>query len=365
MNVAFPEGRTSSLRTVAVAAAITVAVWGLLHVFPAVRSILFLTFFATLLASILRVPIDALSKRVPRLAATLTTLAAVIVVVALTGYLAVPVAREQAKWVAERMPQAIDATAGWFGALSEGDAVERLGGEALIDSLTERLTSELGSLFSQAIPLAVGTVAALGTALVMLVLAFFFAHNPEAYVRGLVWLMPRDREEGLREVLAAAGGAMRGWALGTLVSMTIIGAATAIALRLLGIEGWLVLGVLAFVGEFIPFVGPLVAFLPAVAMGFAQSPTTGLYTAIVFVAIQQLEGNIVQPLVMKRAVRLQPGVLIIGQILFTTAFGFLGLLIVTPLLACAKAALRVGYVQRVLGKEGHAQSAALSAPRTL
>ncbi len=151
-------------------------------------------------------------------------------------------------------------------------------------------------------------------------------------------------------LLARLGRALGGWVIGTVVLMAVVGVSTALGLLLVGIEGWLVLGVLMFFGEFIPFVGPVVGAIPGILIGLAQSPTKAVYAALVYLAVQQLESHILQPIVMRRAVDVGPALLLTWGILMAVAFGLLGVLIATPLLACVQVAVQYLWIERALGK---------------
>jgi predicted PurR-regulated permease PerM len=133
--------------------------------------------------------------------------------------------------------------------------------------------------------------------------------------------------------------------------MLAIGTITTVTLMLLDVRAAVALGVIAGILEFIPYVGPILSAVPAIAMALVDSPEKALYVAIAYTVIQQLEGSVLQPLLMKEGLELPPVVTLLGQALFSLVFGFLGLLLAVPLLATVMVPVRLLYVRDVVGDE--------------
>jgi len=111
------------------------------------------------------------------------------------------------------------------------------------------------------------------------------------------------------------------------------------------------LGIIAGLLEFIPTIGPILSAVPAIAMGFLDSPEKALYVALAYLGIQQLENHLLIPLLMKGGMDLPPVLTIVTQGLMALLFGFLGLLIAVPLLAAVMVPVKMLYVQDALGDE--------------
>jgi predicted PurR-regulated permease PerM len=195
------------------------------------------------------------------------------------------------------------------------------------------------------------TMAAIAGLVLVLVLAVYIAAEPDMYHRGLMHLLPMRSRERAGEVLSAMAQALRKWLVTQLIAMGVIGAVTTIVLLLLGVEAALPLGILAGLLEFVPTVGPILSALPAVAMGFVDSPQKALYVGIAYIAIQQLENHLLIPFLMKSGVDLPPALTIIAQALMALVFGFLGLLVAVPLLAATVVAVKMLYVNDVVGDQ--------------
>lgn len=193
---------------------------------------------------------------------------------------------------------------------------------------------------------AVGVV---GNLVVVLTVAVFLAVDPGLYRRGLLHLVPQDRRGRAGEVLDSTGEALWRWLMGQLVAMSVVALLTGAGLWLLGIPFALTLGLSAGILDFIPYIGPILAAIPAVLVALTQSPVDAAYTVLLFVVIQQVEGNILMPLIQKRATDLPPVLTILSVVGFGVLFGLLGVLFATPLLVVLVVVVRMLYVEDVLG----------------
>jgi predicted PurR-regulated permease PerM len=217
--------------------------------------------------------------------------------------------------------------------------------------LPKSLAGQIGALTRYLFSFLSSTVAVLGGLVLILFLAVYIGAEPGLYRRGLLHLIPRDARPRAEQVLTALDLTLRRWLVAQLVAMAVIGAVTAVVLSLLGIKAALSLGIIAGLLEFIPIVGPLLAAIPAVAMGFLDSPQKALFVALAYVGIQQLENHLLIPLLMKEGVDLPPAVTLIGLALMGLVFGFLGMLVAVPLLAAVMVAVKLLYVEDVVGDD--------------
>jgi predicted PurR-regulated permease PerM len=186
---------------------------------------------------------------------------------------------------------------------------------------------------------------------VVLVLGAFLVHRPSSYRQGLLRLLPQAWEERCAMLLDQEAEALRHWVGGMLVSMTVMGTLAGLGLWLAGIHVWLLLAVLTFCGTFVPYAGAIASAVPGLVMGLAHSPAHFFYACGVYLGVHITEGYIVQPMIMKRTVELQPAMLLFWQALMGGAFGVLGVIVATPLLVTVQVLVRVVYVEGYLGKE--------------
>ena len=178
-------------------------------------------------------------------------------------------------------------------------------------------------------------LAAVGGALSGLVLVLigglYLAAQPTLYQGGLLRLMPDASRKNVAETLDAVTVSLRNWLKGQALGMLFVGVATGVGLWLVGVPAAFAIGLVAGLAEFVPYLGILVAGIPAIILGFGQGIDTGLWTLVVLVAVQQIQGNLVMPLLQNRMVDLPPALTIFGIIAAGILFGVAGVLLATPL----------------------------------
>jgi predicted PurR-regulated permease PerM len=187
--------------------------------------------------------------------------------------------------------------------------------------------------------------------LIVLFLSIYVSADPDTYHDGLMHLFPHRARKRAGEVLTAMATALRKWLVTQLIAMIAIGVVTTIVLLALDVRAAFPLGVLAGLLEFIPTIGPILSAVPAIAMGFLDSPEKALWVAIAYIGIQFLENHILIPLLMKEGVDLPPALTIMAQALMALVFGFLGLLVAVPMLAAVMVAVKMLYVEDVVGDQ--------------
>jgi len=195
-----------------------------------------------------------------------------------------------------------------------------------------------------------GTAAALTAPLIAAVLAIYLVWQKDLYVRGTVRLFPPSRRERAREIMARIGRRLRSWLVGRSLSMLAVGLLTFVAMKLLGIPMALALGLLAAVLAFVPYIGPIASVIPALLLGFTQSPQTALYVGLAYLAVQQIEGNLITPVIQQREAAVPPVLLLIGQALAGSLFGLPGIIFSTPALVVAMVLIESVYLEGMLGE---------------
>jgi predicted PurR-regulated permease PerM len=213
----------------------------------------------------------------------------------------------------------------------------------------EQLVKQMSSLVPNAGLFFGGVLGAIGNVVIILFVGIYFAASPRLYTNGAIKLVPQSKRARARQVLDEIGDTLASWLLGKSVSMLIVGIATSIGLSLLGVPLALILGIIAGLLDFVPYLGPIMAGVPAVLIAFSISPDLALYTVLLFTGVQLVEGYVLQPLIESRAVDLPPALTIVMQLVFGTLFGFAGVALATPLAAALKVLVQMLYVEDVLG----------------
>lgn len=221
--------------------------------------------------------------------------------------------------------------------------------ETVMDLLLPRLTDFAGQFVVQLFGTFAATAGVVTNLVFLFFTALFFALHPDFYRGGVVALFPKARRARLDEVLRAAGETLWFWLLGRFVAMVAVGLMVTLGLWALDMPLALLLGFLAFLLDFIPYVGPFAASVPALLLAFTVGPWTFVWVALLYTAVQQIESYLVTPVVQQRAVELPPILTLIAIFGFGGLFGLWGLLVSTPLMAVLLVFVRKLYLEDVLG----------------
>ncbi|MEO7522122.1 MAG: AI-2E family transporter, partial [Gemmatimonas sp.] len=203
--------------------------------------------------------------------------------------------------------------------------------------IMEQLSKITRYLFS-----AVSSTLSVVAAFVLLVfLAIYIGAEPEVYRGWMLATIPATSRPHMRLVLEEVAKVLRKWLVTQLVAMVVIGAMCTVALLLLGVQAPYALGFLAGLLEFIPTIGPLMSAVPAIIMGFTDSPSLALKVGLAYWAIQFIENNLLIPYLMRGEMDLPPAITLVAQALMTLLFGFIGLMVAVPLTATVLVPLRM------------------------
>ena len=237
-------------------------------------------------------------------------------------------------------------------ALSEVEGLlSRFGLSDAARSVVDQGTSDLSRLLSQASGYVLAATSGLADFVLVFVGAIFIASDPAVYRRGLLLLMPRKAEQPVSAALDDASNGLRGWMAGQAVSSVVVAALTWGGLYLLGVPASGGLGLIAGMLDVIPMIGPIIAGVPAVLLAFTVSPATALWTVGLFLLVQQLQGNFLQPMIQKHAVNVPPAVLLFAVVAAGILFGLLGVLLAAPLTVVTFVLVQRIYVRTLLGKD--------------
>lgn len=309
---------------------------------------LLLIFACILFAILLHALSRALQRRL-RLRSHTVALAIVTGLMAATlgigGWLMAPQLSEQASHLAQVVPTSLDQLRAAL------ERYPRL--KSLIAELpsNEQLARQLAAMAPNAGLFFTGIFGALGNVLIIIFAGVYFAARPGLYVSGMIRLVPIPRRQRAREVLDELGATLAKWLMGKSLSMLAAGIMTAVGLSLLGIPLALILGIIAGLMDFIPYLGPLMAGVPALLIAFSASPEQALYVALLFGGIQLVQGYLLEPLIDQRTVSLPPALTIAMQVLFGAVFGLAGVALATPLTAALLVLVTMLYVQDILGDD--------------
>jgi predicted PurR-regulated permease PerM len=217
--------------------------------------------------------------------------------------------------------------------------------------LKERLGQQLSGATRYLFPFLSSTLAVLAGLVLVVFLAVYIGAEPKLYHDGLMHLFPHRMRARVGEVLSEMAVVLRKWLVTQLIAMAVIGSVTTIVLLVLHVKAAVALGLIAGLLEFVPTVGPILSAVPAVAMGFVDSPEKALYVAIAYWGIQFLENNLLIPTLMRGGLDIPPVLTIVAQALMTLVFGFIGLMVAVPITAAVMVPIKMLYVEDVVGDQ--------------
>lgn len=223
----------------------------------------------------------------------------------------------------------------WVGSGESGS------GSSTASSLGKSLVSHFGELVS--VPLTIAT-----DLVVIVVVGVYFAANPQFYLRVVARLFPPGKQERILEVAAVLGNALRRWFVGRLLAMLVVGVLVTIGLALFGVKLAFLLGFIAGIFTFVPYLGAVISAIPAVLVGLLQGPLTAVFVIILFLGAHIIEGYVLIPLIQERQVQMAPGYLVVSQFLGGLAAGALGILLATPFIVALTIMVQMFYLQDVL-----------------
>lgn len=300
--------------------------------------------FAITLAESLAPIANWLDRWLPRALAVVLVYLALLLVLAGIGYALIPTLASQIREASNRIPDLVTIIQQWLASRNL-----QVSGNVL-----NALTSQIGSVSSALVSLPVAIFSSLLDIVVIFFISIYWLMEAPAIRDFFLSLFPAGRRERVGGVLDKMGQQMGGFIRGAFLDGLVIGTSTYIGLVLLGIDYALVLGMLAGLLEFIPWVGPIIAAVPLVGSALLQSPTKALLALGFVLLLHQFEGNIVLPNIMYTQTAISPLLVILALLAGGAIGGILGAIIAIPLAA----ALRV-FVREVVAPAVRRQTGAV------
>lgn len=329
---------TITMRTLLMAAAIGVAILvGVLIITQALGTLIALV-LAIILGESIRPVVAWLRKfRIPAPLAVILIFVACIVIIGLLIWFMLTPLINQINTLTTHLPDYVKQIQ-----QRADDLKRQLQAQGALSDLINTLANSLANLAQQSIPrliavplgLLSGVFSLFINAVIVLTMTVFWLMATEHLKPFVVGLFPPASQDHVSQVFTEIGQAFGGYIRGTLIGMVIIGALAGLGLGLIGVPYALLLGILAGLTELLPYLGPWisgsVAFLVAL---IAVDPGKALQVIIVFFVVFEIEGNVVQPLVMSRAVKVNPLVVIVSVLIGIDLLGIIGAILAVPVAA--------------------------------
>ena len=331
---------------VLIATCVVVSVLAVLMFIWYAAALLMLVFASVLVSILLRAFTDFVTRKTGLghgFALVLVSLG-LVVLIAITAWLVTGRIGSQVAELRLQLPQAVQNVRNYLGQYEwVRNALDTL------PTFNDWLARRGGTVVSQLTGIASSTAGVVVNIFIVGILGIYLASQPRVYSQGLKHLLPLSYRARAGEVLSVIDDGLRRWLVGRFALMVINGALTAIGLKLLGIPLSLTLGLLAGLLNFVPNFGPWIAAIPAVLIAFLQGPQQALYVAVLYLVLQSVDGYLLTPLVDRKSVELPPVLTITAQVILGLAFGFIGILLASPLTAVALILIKMLYIEDLLG----------------
>lgn len=268
-------------------------------------------------------------KGFPRLWGVLLLFLAVIGLIGLIVSLVIPSVSSDVDQLITTLPRVFEKVSTSLENVQKG-APSYLDFVSEIQNILSGLSSYLQQSAQSVVGLAVGIFGGVISFIAVLVISFYLSVTKKGIENFLGSVVPDKYESYVVDLWKRSERKVGLWLQGQLLLALIVGLVVYVGLSLMGIKFALILGLLAFVFEIVPIVGPVLAAIPAVFLAFMQNPTIGFWVILFYVVVQQLENHILVPVVMGRTIGLNPVVVIIALLVGGQLAGIAGMILSVP-----------------------------------
>jgi len=226
--------------------------------------------------------------------------------------------------------------------------------DKVLDTVGARAGDLLGLLYKSSFRVVGGLF---GSVFAVLLLAFVLI-NPQPLVVRFLTLVPDHYREPSRRTLLRLTQQMAAWARGVVINGTISAITTGLLLWLIGVQPALVFGFIAFLGEFVPMIGPVLTSIPALFVALSMGVDKFGLALLVVLFVQQVETNILVPFILGKSMELNPVSILFFTLAMSSLFGLTGAVLAVPAAALFKIVIDEFYLRHRLLNENQIKSQA-------
>ena len=311
-----------SYKTIIFTSLFIIGIWFLIQI----KEIIILVFLSILILSALLKPVDWLtSKKFPRVLAVILVYIFVILVIGFVVGIIIPPLVKQTSDFVSKTPQIVDSINNFL-----------VFHQIPTQNISSAIERQLGQIAENFIFISTAIFSSIFLILTLFVLSFYMLLEWKKFIKLLTSPFSGKQEKLVAGIVEKVEYGLGRWVRGQFTLSLIVGLLTYIGLRLLGVPFALPLALIAGILEIVPIVGPIIASIPAILVALAVSPILALAVAALFLIVQQIENNIIVPMVMSKVVGLQPPVIIIALLIGAKLAGILGAFLAIPVVVVAK-----------------------------
>jgi len=322
------------VRTILAVLAIVIAVWSLLQIVLITRQVLTWILVALFLAIALSPAVDWLQRKGVRrrgFAVALTALA-VAGLIALVGWLVIPQLVDQVNDFARKVPDYIDDLTKGRGRLGFLETKYHIV-ERAREAVATGGASKVFGLSGTAISVTKSVLTIVAAVITIIAMTYFMLLEGPMWMERFYSLFSAQTQPRLRRICRNIARSVGGYVTGNLFISLIAGVSSGLVLWILGIPFALALGLLVAILDLVPLVGATLAAIIVTTVAFLGSDSIwpGIIVIIFFIVYQQIENQLLQPLVYGRTVQLSPLVVLIAVLIGASLAGVLGALGAIPI----------------------------------
>lgn len=209
-----------------------------------------------------------------------------------------------------------------------------------VQGYLNQFSQTLSSVASNAFAALTKLFGGITTAVITLVLAFYLSVQERGIALFLRAVTPVRHHSYVLNLWARSQTKMGRWVRGQIMLSLAVGILVFIGLTIFGVRFSVLLALLAALFEIIPFVGPVLAAIPAVLLAMLKSPIVALWTVLVYIIVQQLENTVLAPKIMQHAVGLNPIVVLLSILIGGKLLGIVGIILAVPIAAVVVEVIR-------------------------
>ena len=283
-------------------------------------------------------------RRVPRPIGAALVLIALAAIAVLVVAVAVPTFTNELQSLIQRLPGAWQSIRGQIADFAERyPALQNALPQA--DQIATTVGNQAGTMANVLLRSTLGVVGGVFVFVFSLLVLIFVLANPKPLVTGYLALIPDRHREKARRTLVRMMDQMTAWARGVAINGVITGASTGILLWAVGVQPAFVFGVLAFFGEFLPTIGPVLVAFPVLFVALSISLTKFWLALAAILFVQQIEVNFLVPYILGREMRLNPVMILFFTVSMGWLFGLAGAILALPAAALTKIAIEEFYLR--------------------
>jgi len=298
-----------------------------------IRDVIVIFLFALIIASAIAPVVNLLEKiKIPRVIGALLVYIIVIGALAFLISLIVPSIARDIKNLSSNLPDYIESLSAKFESFQRASSKYQdfiIQSQKFLAGTGDLLRKSASDLLSTAINFFGGII----SFLIVLVISFYLSVQKKGVQRVLTSIIPHEHRNYVLNLWERSQKKLGRWLQGQLFLGVIIGVSVYIGLSFLNVKFALLLALLAGILEIFPYIGPVMAAIPAIILGFLQTPILGLWVLILYIVIQQLENYLIVPLVIGKIVKLNPVVVILALLIGGKLGGIPGMILAVPITA--------------------------------